>query len=101
MHVCRYSLLAGGKRVRPALCIAACRLVGGDIQAALPTACAMEMVHTMSLIHDDLPSMDNDDFRCVPRMRAYGRGQQRVCWGPQACACSTGGLQQQRFCCIT
>ncbi|KAG2491721.1 hypothetical protein HYH03_009884 [Edaphochlamys debaryana] len=59
----RYSLLAGGKRVRPALCLAACELVGGDIQAALPSACAMEMVHTMSLIHDDLPSMDNDDFR--------------------------------------
>lgn len=59
----RYSLLAGGKRVRPALCLAACELVGGDIQSALPTACAMEMVHTMSLIHDDLPSMDNDDFR--------------------------------------
>ncbi|KAG2452793.1 hypothetical protein HYH02_003022 [Chlamydomonas schloesseri] len=59
----RYSLLAGGKRVRPALCLAACELVGGDVQAALPAACAMEMVHTMSLIHDDLPSMDNDDFR--------------------------------------
>eukprot|EP00798_Chlamydomonas_sp_ICE-L_P015982 gene15982-22115_t len=59
----RYSLLAGGKRVRPALCLAACELVGGDIEAAVPTACAMEMVHTMSLIHDDLPCMDNDDFR--------------------------------------
>ncbi|GLC37689.1 Geranylgeranyl pyrophosphate synthase [Pleodorina starrii] len=59
----RYSLLAGGKRVRPALCLAACELVGGDVRAALPAACAMEMVHTMSLIHDDLPSMDNDDFR--------------------------------------
>ncbi|GFR52285.1 hypothetical protein Agub_g14819, partial [Astrephomene gubernaculifera] len=59
----RYSLLAGGKRVRPALCLAACELVGGDLHSALPAACAMEMVHTMSLIHDDLPSMDNDDFR--------------------------------------
>lgn len=59
----RYSLLAGGKRVRPALTLAACELVGGDIKAAMPTACAMEIVHTMSLIHDDLPSMDNDDFR--------------------------------------
>uniref|UniRef100_A0A7S0WMP8 Geranylgeranyl diphosphate synthase n=1 Tax=Chlamydomonas leiostraca TaxID=1034604 RepID=A0A7S0WMP8_9CHLO len=59
----RYSLLAGGKRVRPALTLAACELVGGDIQAAMPTACAMEIVHTMSLIHDDLPAMDNDDFR--------------------------------------
>lgn len=45
------------------LTLAACEMVGGDIQTALPTACAMEMIHTMSLIHDDLPSMDNDDFR--------------------------------------
>lgn len=59
----RYSLLAGGKRVRPALCLAACQLVGGDLEQAMPTACAMEMIHTMSLIHDDLPAMDNDDFR--------------------------------------
>ena len=54
---CRYSLLAGGKRVRPALCLAACELVGGRIEQALPSACAMEFIHTMSLIHDDLPSM--------------------------------------------
>lgn len=60
---CRYSLLAGGKRVRPCLCLAACEAVGGRINQAMPTACAMEMLHTMSLIHDDLPSMDNDDFR--------------------------------------
>lgn len=59
----RYSLLAGGKRIRPALCIAACELVGGDGTLALPAACAVEMIHTMSLIHDDLPCMDNDDFR--------------------------------------
>ncbi|KAK9838120.1 hypothetical protein WJX81_002397 [Elliptochloris bilobata] len=59
----RYSLLAGGKRVRPCLCLAACEAVGGDLGTAIPAACAMEMLHTMSLIHDDLPSMDNDDFR--------------------------------------
>lgn len=59
----RYSLLAGGKRIRPVLCLAACELVDGSVEAAMPTACAMEMIHTMSLIHDDLPSMDNDDFR--------------------------------------
>jgi geranylgeranyl diphosphate synthase, type II len=59
----RYSLLAGGKRIRPALCLAACELVGGEMETAMPTACALEMIHTMSLIHDDLPSMDNDDFR--------------------------------------
>ncbi|KAK7309269.1 hypothetical protein RJT34_05844 [Clitoria ternatea] len=59
----RYSLLAGGKRVRPVLCIAACELVGGDEATAIPAACAIEMIHTMSLIHDDLPCMDNDDLR--------------------------------------
>ncbi len=59
----RYSLMAGGKRLRPILCLAATDLIGGDRAAAMPTACAMEMVHTMSLIHDDLPAMDNDDFR--------------------------------------
>jgi geranylgeranyl diphosphate synthase type II len=59
----RYSLLAGGKRLRPILCIATCEMMGGTKEAALPTACALEMIHTMSLIHDDLPAMDNDDFR--------------------------------------
>ncbi|KAK8587053.1 hypothetical protein V6N13_086060 [Hibiscus sabdariffa] len=59
----RYSLLAGGKRVRPVLCLAACELVGGQESMAMPAACAVEMVHTMSLIHDDLPCMDNDDLR--------------------------------------
>jgi geranylgeranyl diphosphate synthase, type II len=59
----RYSLLAGGKRLRPVLCLAACELAGGTTDMAMPTACALEMIHTMSLIHDDLPSMDNDDYR--------------------------------------
>jgi geranylgeranyl diphosphate synthase type II len=59
----RYSLLAGGKRLRPILCLAACELAGGDRSLAMPTAVALEMVHTMSLIHDDLPAMDNDDLR--------------------------------------
>ncbi|XP_077217158.1 geranylgeranyl pyrophosphate synthase, chloroplastic-like [Tasmannia lanceolata] len=59
----RYSLLSGGKRVRPVLCIAACELVGGSEITAMPSACAVEMIHTMSLIHDDLPCMDNDDLR--------------------------------------
>nr|AGT02260.1 geranylgeranyl pyrophosphate synthase [Ipomoea batatas] len=59
----RYSLLAGGKRVRPMLCIAACELVGGEQTDAMAAACAVEMIHTMSLIHDDLPCMDNDDLR--------------------------------------
>lgn len=59
----RYSLLAGGKRLRPVLCLAAGELVGGELPQLLPMACALEMVHTMSLIHDDLPAMDNDDYR--------------------------------------
>ena len=59
----RYSLLAGGKRLRPILCLAACELAGGSSDLAMPTAVALEMIHTMSLIHDDLPAMDNDDLR--------------------------------------
>jgi len=59
----RYSLLAGGKRLRPILCLATCELTGGTAEMATPTACAVEMIHTMSLIHDDLPAMDNDDYR--------------------------------------
>ncbi|KAG5405771.1 hypothetical protein IGI04_011890 [Brassica rapa subsp. trilocularis] len=59
----RYSLLAGGKRVRSLLCIAACELVGGDEAIAMSAACAVEMIHTSSLIHDDLPCMDNADLR--------------------------------------
>lgn len=59
----RYSVFAGGKRVRPILMLAACQAVGGDTERAIPAACAMEMIHTYSLIHDDLPAMDDDDFR--------------------------------------
>lgn len=59
----RYSLLAGGKRVRPMLVLEFCRIAGGDTELAMPVACAIEMLHTYSLIHDDLPCMDNDDLR--------------------------------------
>ncbi|MEY2507141.1 MAG: geranylgeranyl diphosphate synthase, type [Verrucomicrobiota bacterium] len=59
----RYSLFAGGKRLRPILCLAAAEACGGTTNAALPQACAVECIHTYSLIHDDLPSMDNDDLR--------------------------------------
>lgn len=59
----RYSLLAGGKRIRPCLVLEFCRICGGDWKKAMPFAAAMEMVHTYSLIHDDLPCMDNDDYR--------------------------------------
>ena len=59
----RYSLFAGGKRLRPILCLAASEAVGGDLKAAMPAGCALEMIHTYSLIHDDLPPMDDDDLR--------------------------------------
>ena len=59
----RYSLLAGGKRLRPILCLASAEAVGGDRAMALPAACAIELIHTYSLIHDDLPAMDNDTMR--------------------------------------
>ncbi|MDQ0168983.1 polyprenyl synthetase family protein [Paenibacillus tundrae] len=59
----QYSLMAGGKRLRPLLVVAAAEAFGAERQAALPVACAVEMVHTYSLIHDDLPAMDNDDYR--------------------------------------
>ena len=59
----RYSIVAGGKRLRPILCIAAGEAVGGTVEKILPVACAIEMIHTYSLIHDDLPSMDDDSLR--------------------------------------
>jgi geranylgeranyl diphosphate synthase type II len=59
----RYSVTAGGKRLRPVLCLAGSEAVGGRLEDALPAACALEMIHTYSLIHDDLPAMDNDDLR--------------------------------------
>lgn len=63
LEAMRYSLLAGGKRLRPILCMSFCELCGGTTETALPAAAAIEMIHTYSLIHDDLPCMDNDDYR--------------------------------------
>ena len=63
MEAMRYSLLAGGKRLRPVLVMSFSEAVGGPVDDVLPAACAIEMVHTYSLIHDDLPCMDNDDYR--------------------------------------
>ena len=63
LEAMRYSLEAGGKRLRPVMLLATCEMAGGDAQTALPFACALEMIHTYSLIHDDLPAMDNDDLR--------------------------------------
>jgi geranylgeranyl diphosphate synthase, type II len=59
----RYSLFAGGKRIRPILCLEAARAVSSSFCSALPAACSLELVHTYSLIHDDLPALDNDDYR--------------------------------------
>ena len=78
-HLCeamRYSLLAGGKRVRPVLLLAACDMLGGDISQARVPAAALEMIHTYSLIHDDLPGMDNDDYRRgrLTNHKVFGEG---------------------------
>ncbi len=72
----RYSLFAGGKRLRPILCLAACDAVGGRREAALPFAAAIEMIHTYSLVHDDLPSMDNDAYRRgrLTNHKVFGEG---------------------------
>ena len=63
LNAMRHSLMAGGKRIRPVLCLAATEAVGGKLESALPAACALEMIHTYSLIHDDLPAMDDDELR--------------------------------------
>lgn len=72
----RYSLFAGGKRMRPALCLAAASACGGDEAEAMPLACAVECIHTYSLVHDDLPAMDNDDYRRgkLTNHKVFGEG---------------------------
>ena len=85
-----YSLLAGGKRVRPVLTLETCRLCGGNLQAALPFACAVEMVHTYSLIHDDLPAMDDDQLR-------RGRPTNHVVYGEATAILAGDGLLTAAF----
>jgi geranylgeranyl diphosphate synthase type II len=72
----RYSLFAGGKRIRPALCLAAAATCGGEEADAYPLACAVECIHTYSLVHDDLPAMDNDDYRRgkLTNHKVFGEG---------------------------
>src|SRR5437868_1530662 len=72
----RYSIFAGGKRIRPALCLAAAEACGGKDADAAPLACAVECIHTYSLIHDDLPAMDNDDYRRgkLTNHKVFGEG---------------------------
>ncbi len=77
----RYSVFAGGKRLRPVLCLAAAEACGGEFSLALPPACAVELMHTYSLVHDDLPAMDDDDLRrgrptCH---KVYGEGMAILC----------------------
>lgn len=89
----RYSLLAGGKRIRPMLSLAFCRLYGGNWKNALPLACAVEMVHTYSLIHDDLPCMDDDDLR-------RGKPTNHKVYGETMAVLAGDGLQAAAFGCI-
>ncbi|MGN0981853.1 MAG: polyprenyl synthetase family protein [Candidatus Limivicinus sp.] len=86
----RYSLLAGGKRIRPMLVLEFCRIAGGEVEAALPVACAIEMLHTYSLIHDDLPCMDNDDLR-------RGRPTNHVVYGECTAVLAGDTLQAEAF----
>ena len=68
----RYSVMAGGKRLRPILVIGGAEAVGGKAEAVMPAACALELIHTYSLIHDDLPAMDDDDYRRGPPHQPQG-----------------------------
>lgn len=86
----RYSLLAGGKRIRPMLVLEFCRVAGGDIESAIPVACAIEMLHTYSLIHDDLPCMDNDDLR-------RGRPTNHKVYGECVAVLAGDALQAEAF----
>ena len=86
----RYSLLAGGKRIRPMLVLEFCRICGGDIETALPVACAIEMLHTYSLIHDDLPCMDDDSLR-------RGRPTNHVVYGECTATLAGDALQAEAF----
>ena len=85
-----YSLTAGGKRIRPILVLEFCRISGGDTAAAMPIACAIEMLHTYSLIHDDLPCMDNDDLR-------RGKPTNHVVYGECTAVLAGDALQAEAF----
>lgn len=86
----RYSLLAGGKRIRPMLVLEFCRIAGGDPDKAMPVACAIEMLHTYSLIHDDLPCMDNDELR-------RGKPTNHVVYGECTATLAGDALQAEAF----
>ena len=85
-----YSLMAGGKRIRPVLVLESCRMCGGDPETALPFACAVEMIHTYSLIHDDLPAMDDDELR-------RGRPTNHMVYGEATAILAGDGLLTAAF----
>ena len=86
----KYSLTAGGKRIRPVLLLAACEFAGGDVQSAIPYACALEYIHTYSLIHDDLPAMDDDELR-------RGRPTNHMVYGEAMAILAGDGLLTSAF----
>lgn len=86
----KYSLLAGGKRLRPVLVLECCRMCGGAVEKALPFACGLEMIHTYSLIHDDLPAMDDDDLR-------RGRPTNHKVYGEATAILAGDALQMEAF----
>lgn len=85
-----YSVFPGGKRLRPSLCMAACELCGGKMEDALLPSCAIELIHTYSLIHDDLPAMDNDDMR-------RGKPSNHIAFGEANAILAGDGLQSLAF----
>ena len=90
LEAMRYSVIDGGKRIRPLLCLASARAVGGNVEAALPFACAIEMIHAYSLIHDDLPAMDDDPVR-------RGRPSSHVAFGEALAILAGDGLLTEAF----
>ena len=90
LEAMRYSVENGGKRIRPMLTLEFCRMCGGSVEAALPLACAIEFIHTYSLIHDDLPCMDNDDLR-------RGKPTNHVVYGECTATLAGDALQAEAF----
>ncbi|MEC7815462.1 MAG: farnesyl diphosphate synthase [Pseudomonadota bacterium] len=94
LEAMRYSVLGGGKRIRPALCVAAARATGGEAGAALTPACALELIHAYSLIHDDLPAMDDDDLR-------RGRATTHIAFDEATAILAGDALQTLAFECLS
>lgn len=90
IHAMKYSLQAGGKRIRPSLCLEFCKVCGGKIELAIPFACAVEIIHTYSLIHDDLPCMDDDDYR-------RGKKSNHIVYGEDIALLAGDALQSLAF----